>query len=274
MTIVRNIRKVRAAGQKRKKAEMEDRTIVLFGDSHSYAVQRAIEKRKGKNKPVSVAAHRLLKIKNGKQQGDTSLEEFLEKVRTLGPEDVVLSMIGGNQHAVYSTIQHPRPFDFLEPGGGPTVAEGVELIPYRALSEFFRTGISKGDWKSLEALRNATPARVVHIIPPPPKGDNEFIQRYHESLFAREGIASHGVSSPALRMKFWKLQTRVLEELCKELDIEVMMPPAATLDGDGFLDKRFFADDATHGNPMYGELVLREIESRYGSEAVTGQVQS
>lgn len=245
---------------------MSKRTILLFGDSHSYAVQRAIEKRQGSGRPVPLAAHRLAKIKNGKQQGDTSLERFLEMIRPLRADDVVLSMIGGNQHAVFSTIQHPQAFDFIDPASGPQRDESAELIPYRTLAAVFEKGIRNGDGKSLEAIRRATPARVVHIIPPPPKADNAFIQDYHESHFANEGITACGVSAPSLRLKFWKLQTRLLQKLCDELGIEVMMPPAAALDPEGFLARDYYANDATHANPAYGELVLREVESRYVQE--------
>jgi len=253
---------------------MKERTIILFGDSHSYAVQRAVENRKGKGRPVPLTAHRLLKTKNGKQHGDTKFEEFLDIVSELEPDDVVLSMIGGNQHAVFSTIQHPQRFDFFELGQLQVVEGGAEILPYRILADAFRAGIRNGDGKSLQALKNATSARVVHIIPPPPKGDNDFIQRYHESLFANEGISANGVSSPALRMKFWRLQTRVLEDVCGEMGVEIMMPPAASRDSDGFLIKNCYARDATHGNPDYGELILKEVQSRYGEKLASTQAPS
>jgi hypothetical protein len=236
-------------------------TILLFGDSHSHAVQRAIEKRIGKGLPVPLSAHRLLKEKNGNRIGDTSFEDFLEAAGRLGPTDVVLSMIGGNQHAVFSTIQHPQPFDFIAPDESK-FSETGELIPYRALEAVFAKGLRGGDGRSLEALRKSTPARVVHIIPPPPKADNDFIEKHHESWFAQD-LPGRGVSPPALRLKFWKLQTRGLEGLCAELGIEVMLPPAGTVDDRGFLRPEYYAQDATHANWHYGERLLREVEERF-----------
>lgn len=257
--------KARAAGSNSNLGGSDKVTIMLFGDSHSYAVQRAIEKRAGKGRTAPLVAHRLSKTKNGKTVGDTSFEAFLTKIGKLGPDDVVLSMIGGNQHAVFSLVQHPRRFDFFEPDGRRP-EEGSEVIPYRLLAGFFEEAIRNGDGKSLEALRKATKARVVHVIPPPPKADNDFLQQHHESVFASEGIASNGVSSPALRMKFWKLQTQVLEKICSELGIEVLMPPARTVDKRGFLARDFYANDATHANHVYGEFVLREVEARFAGE--------
>jgi hypothetical protein len=252
----------RAAGESRQPR------IFLFGDSHSHAIQRAIEKRNGKGQPAPLSAHRLLKVKNGKEIGDTSFEAFLELVRDLSPEDIVLSMIGGNQHSVYSLIQHPQPFDFFSPDAAADV--GLETIPYRSLEAVFARGLRRGDGQSLEALRNATSARVVHVIPPPPKADNAFITQYHESNFARD-LPSLGVSPPQLRLKFWKLQTRVLEQLCAELGVEIMMPPKRAIDEQGFLRPEYYAQDATHGNWRYGERVLRAIEQQYLKRSARGR---
>ncbi len=237
--------------------------ILLFGDSHTNAVQKAIEKRKAKGLPVPLQAHRLLKEKNGKQMGDTPFEDFLKLVSKLGPDDVVVSTIGGNQHAVYSMIQHEQRFDFVDPEQPVSLDEAAELIPYRALEVAFDIGLRKGDGASVQALKLATAARVVHLIPPPPKSDNAFITEHHETLFRREGLATRGVSSPQLRLKFWNLQTRVLKAICAELGVETMMPPARALDDSGFLQPDFWAQDATHANWRYGERLLREIERRF-----------
>jgi hypothetical protein len=237
--------------------------VLAFGDSHSHALQRAVAKRKGKGQPVPLTVYRLLKEKNGGHIGDTAFEEFLAKIAKLGPEDVVVSMIGGNQHAVLSTIQHPRPFDFfLQSGPAPDLSAGVEMIPYRAIADLFQQGFKKGDGQSLEAIRSATVAHVVHVAPPPPKADNAFIEEYHESLFATKGLARRGVSPPELRLKFWTLQTQILRRLCRTLGIELIMPPRAAV-SDGYLRPEYYAQDATHANWRYGERVIREIERRY-----------
>lgn len=248
------------------------RRILLFGDSHAHAVQRAIAKREGKGKGTRVVAYRLLKDKKGIQVGDSSLEQFLERVRDAGPDDLVASMIGGNQHAVYSTIQHPQSFDFFNPERDRVDPDVGEIIPYRALKDVFAYGLRGGDGRSLEALRKATKARIVHIMPPPPKADNDHIIKYHETLFA-DDIAERGVSSPMLRLKFWKLQTRILHRLCGKLGIEVLMPPKRAIDELGFLRPEFYAHDATHGNWLYGERVIRQLEKIHPAVAPEREVQ-
>ena len=64
-------------------------------------------------------------------------------------------------------------------------------------------------------------------------------------------------------MKFWKLQTRVVERLCTEMGIEIMMPPAIARDNEGFLARDYYSNDATHANHRYGEQVLRQIQNRF-----------
>jgi hypothetical protein len=242
--------------------------LVLFGDSHVHAIQEAIRHREAKGRTTAIEARRLLKVKNDKSIGNTTFEEFLEIARSLGPDDIVLSVIGGNQHAVFSTIKHPDAFDFLMPEEeGVPVAEGATVIPYRTLFNLFADGIRGGDGKSIEALRKATVARMVHLIAPPPKGDNSFIEKYHDTRFAGENIASLGVSQPELRMKFWRLQNRAIRELCAKLGIEVLGPPDDACTADGALAPACYAKDATHANAAYGELVLQQLEQRYLSES-------
>jgi hypothetical protein len=235
------------------------RRALLFGDSHAHAVLTAIAKREGKGLPVPLSAHRLLKEKNGVRIGSTSFETFLQLIADLGPNDVVVSMIGGNQHAVYSTIQHPQRFDFFSPDVRVVEKGTAEIIPYRAIEDVFERGLRSGDGRSLEALRSATVARVVHVLPPPPKEDNEYIAQNHETLFATD-LPQRGVSSPRLRLKFWHLQKRVLQRICRELGIDVITPPKRAVDDRGFLLPEFYANDATHGNWLYGERILRDVE--------------
>lgn len=243
---------------------MTERKVLLFGDSHADAVKSAIVRRDANGKVTGLKAYRMRKQKRGKVLGDISFEEFLEEAGRLGPDDVVVSLIGGNQHAVLSTIQHPRPFDFIEPGSDQTEpVEDTELVPYRVLESYFEQGIQNGDGRSIEALRDGTCARIVHVISPPPKPDSDFIRKFHETTFAEGNIAGLGVSSAELRMKFWRLQTRILRKLCQSLEIDALLPPKKALDGNGFLTLEYSRQDATHANRDYGELILRQIESRY-----------
>jgi hypothetical protein len=223
----------------------------------------AVEKRfaKGESAPLAVFRSRKRK-QSGVVVGNTSFESFLEVIAQLSPHDVVLSAIGGAQYAAFSTIQHPQPFDFYtkEPRG--LVEKSAEIIPFRALSSHFAERISQDTGVRLKALRDATKARVVHLIPPPPKVDNEFIALYHEKMFAADDIVSRGISTPELRLKCWQLQRGILDKICRRYGIEVMPPPPKAMRA-GFLHPRYYGADSTHANRGYGELVLRAVEAQF-----------
>jgi hypothetical protein len=287
--------KLERFGRSSRRAGLDEPRILIFGDSHVHALQEALKARSGASIGVQVEARRLLKTKSDggtvparqsaserlrgfvssilrddhatpprtgpRTLGDTTFTEFLRIARSLGEGDILASAVGGNQHAVYSTIQHPRPFDFDFPGDEPgSQSPGVEAIPFGPLFSHFEKALRNGDGATLAALKSSTRARVVHLVAPPPKRDSEFIERNHDTHFATEGIADLGVSSAALRMKFWKLQNRALVGICGDLGIEMLEPPAAACDGDGFLAEEYYARDATHANVAYGELVIAQLE--------------
>lgn len=237
--------------------------IVLFGDSHSHAVHVAVERRLAKGVAVPLAVFRPRKYKeSGAKVGNTTFPDFLDLISSFGPDDLVLSMIGGNHYAAFSGIQHPQPFDFFTRVSAAAVAEGVDIIPYMAVSAYFFRLISKDTGRRLKALRNATQARVVHLVLPPPIADNDFIAGHLKPHLSARGIASTGVSSPELRLKCWQLQRLILHKICHSLGIEIMPPPPKAVDG-GFLRAKYYGHDSTHANWLYGELVLREVEARF-----------
>ncbi|QIK79029.1 hypothetical protein G7077_09125 [Sphingomonas piscis] len=241
----------------------EQPTILLFGDSHSHAVHLAVEKRRTKGLSSPVTVHRIRKRKEtGEWVGNTSFDGFLNHISTLGPSDIVLSAIGGNEHAAFSIVQHPVPFDFhME---NLALTKGSQIIPYRMIMPALAESIERGTARKLKAVCEATSARVVHLIPPPPIAANEFISRHREPLYARQGIHSSGVSSPELRLKFWLLQLRILYKHCRAYGAEVMLPPAKAAEA-GFLRAKYYGTDATHANRHYGELVLRSVEAQFCS---------
>jgi hypothetical protein len=169
-------------------------------------------------------------------------------------------MINGNHHAIISTAQHPRAFDFFTPDGQP-IKTDVEIIPYRALMQGFGTEVLKSDGKQLLQLRKATKAQIVHLLPPPPKQDNDYVALKAGKVFAHRGI-SQGISPPELRLKFWQLQARILGKWCSRRGIGVLPPPAKAVEN-GFLRKKYWFPDATHANALYGELILRSVERRF-----------
>jgi hypothetical protein len=247
------------------------RTMLLFGESHCEAVYQAARKRVENGRPSPITILRKFKIRDGKDTGDVSFGGFLARASELGPDDLVISMIGGRHYAVFGTVQHPRAFDFWTPDEPARSVEGLEIVPFRAVEAIVSEAIIEGaeleganlsgDGKRLEKLRDVTRARIVHVIPPPPTDDNDYIATRHERQFAALGLARFGVSAPDLRLKFWKLQADILARFCGDHGIEtVMPPPEATIAG--FLRPEF-RKGAAHANAHYGELLLQAIDQRY-----------
>ena len=58
----------------------------------------------------------------------------------------------------------------------------------------------------------------------------------------------------------WRLASRIINETCAEIGARFVPVPGGVMTADGFLDPAF-AGDATHGNAVYGEALIRMLEA-------------
>ncbi len=193
------------------------------------------------------------------QVGQLSFERVLEMATSLTPTDLLAVSIGGNEHNILGLVQHPIPFDMFDKDGSTPLTEGATCIPYTTLWDFFETWLMGKTKGRFVELRRATKSRLLVLAPPPPKRDESQILR-RPGEFEKAGILEHGISPAPLRAKLWLLQVRVLRALCETLEIGFVPPPSGTVTTDGFLEPQYYADDATHANAVYGELVLRQLQ--------------
>lgn len=234
--------------------------IAVFGDSHTAAMFSAKEYPDRAHHYDHIRIYRLLKEKNGRMIGDATLEEFCAEIAKLRPQDFVFSAAGGNQYAVVSTVQSPVDFDFLtSPTDEEVASVDGEIVPFRAFASHIERGVRGTLGPVLKQMREATPAKLFHLAPPPPKQDNQFIATHFESRFARAGLRDLGPTRPSLRLKAWQLQLKFLADLCAEHDTELMLPPVRAVTDEGFLAPRCYAKDVTHANRRYGEYVLKDM---------------
>mgnify|MGYP003575138715 CR=1 FL=1 len=246
--------------------------IAVFGDSHSVALLRAQQYSKRTHEYEHIRVSRLRKDKNGKAVGDISLADFCRDIREFAESDFVFSAVGGNQYAIVSTVRPAIDYDFmLSPVD--QLNDGAQLVPFRALAAFIDSGIRETVGPVLREIRSSTAATVIHLAPPPPKQDNEFVAAHSEGYFAREGLQDFGPTRPELRLKCWNVQLNCLRSLCNELGIGLALPPRKTVTPHGYLDPGCYAKDVTHANRRYGEAVLRQILSLTGA-ASHGKVKS
>lgn len=238
---------------------MSQGAILFFGDSHIQAVRKALQKTESPFGDRAVRVYRLTKIKNGGLLGDVGIDDFGLLCAELGPDDLVVSLTGGNQHAAISLVQHPRPFDIHGPDGSADEAvPGAEFIPRNALKAAFRERLDR-DLVRIRMIAAAGPHRTVHLMSPPPKDDEAHILRQVETAFAARGIVDKGVSPAPLRQRMWQLQYEVMTELLAEDGIPFLPPPDGTMTADGFLRPAYYAEDATHANASYGKQILHQI---------------
>jgi len=235
--------------------------ILAFGDSHADALQRALKHRAASSVTDHVRVLRFSRVKNGKEIGDVSLDAAAAMVAEASTDDLIASTIGGNQHQVFGLVEHSVAFDFIDLEGATNDSPPCVLIPYRTIWAVFEGGLRGRDGQRLTTLREAAGRPIYHLTPPPPKESAEHILKRHETSFREAGLAAKGVTPAPIRLKLWRLQCAVLQSLCTEWDIHLLPPPEGTQTPEGFLKPEYYANDATHANAAYGELVLRQLDA-------------
>lgn len=170
--------------------------IFIFGDSHIQAVKHGIKKLK-KSLPNSllIKAYRYVQHRENTLIGDLESQQIASLVSKIGSGGLVVSIIGGNQHQVFSLIQHPVPFDFFLPEvSGQDIRDGMQIIPFAQIMDHFEYVIrEEGDGARLKALRSVAKCRLVHVIPPPPKADSEYLLKkleldYFQACFVKKNV--------------------------------------------------------------------------------------
>ncbi len=227
-----------------------DPTILVIGQSHVEAVLSA-------NPPENK-----LKIIN-LNSVDRSIS-IADKINLGGylPEpaenSIVFSMIGGNFHNTFGLIESSLPFDFVEPEShNYSFGSKRYLITYELIFRYFTDAMRGGFLRSILKLKNYYGTPFVHIISPPPIGDDEHIKQNPGGYFKDK--VHLGVTPAELRGKLYRLHTRVIVEFCQEHGIPTLPPPAEAVTEDGFLARPFWKNDPTHANAAYGRLVLEQL---------------
>ncbi len=239
---------------------MAKRNVLIVGDSHIYAIKAAVEKATDQHPDFGFSALRLSAEKNGQKIGDIDLAEVLVSAETLRRDDALVMTLRGNQYNTMGLMRHPRPFDVRIPGFAD-LPDGSyeELIPYTTAYAYMADSLRRGYGKHLARIAKISSAPVFCLSVPSPKEDEAHIMKGAETYFRNAGIGDIGVSPAPLRLKLWELQSRALEAFCSEQGITFLPNPEGTRDASGYLDRSYYADDATHANTAYGTLVLEQL---------------
>ena len=247
---------------------MKARKVLLIGDSHIYAIQAALKNHRLVPPDVDFEALRLGSPRKEKIIGDVVIEGAVEKVKGLAVDDLFVALLRGNQFNTMGLIQHPQPFDVLLPGDSADALQpDAEIIPLQVLRNYFTESLASGYGKQLLQLKRNCSARVVCLAPPAPKEDAEHIMKGAETYFRDLGISEIGVTPAIVRLKLWTLQQQALEAFCLKHGMIYLDNPVGTRNEAGYLDRKYYAGDATHGNKEYGSKVLWQVAGLLGVDA-------
>ena len=231
---------------------------LFFGESHTGAIRKALG-------PDTKARHRVLNVCHIEYPLKEEVffnplfRQFLEG--PTGARPLYVSMLGGNAHNILGLVRRGKPFDFTLPEEpGLEEEAGAEPQTYAFIDSTLRSLMSH-DQRFLRTAQSAIDGSLVHIESPPPVEDEALI-RDSIDLRLASGADLIGISSPLLRYKLWRLQSRIVAETCLDLGIEYIPVPTESLVGGRFLRPELF-QDATHANGAYGELILSQIEERF-----------
>lgn len=170
--------------------------------------------------------------------------------------DLVFLSIYGNAHSVLGLVEPPVPVDFHHPVLQLPIVKGAAVVPLHIIRQIFEDTMY-GVKAHFAYLRELLDRPLVQCQPPPPKSSESHV-RSRPGAF-RERLKELRVAAPSLRLKMWQVQSDVLQEMCKETGVAFLPCPQTALDAAGFLAEKMWARDATHANPEYGSLVLRQL---------------
>ncbi|MBW9064485.1 hypothetical protein JNB71_14245 [Rhizobium herbae] len=239
---------------------MTKRKVLIVGDSHVYAIKAAADAIAGHTGEFEFVALRLSTEKNSTKIGDIDLPDLLIAAADLRGDDALVTTLRGNEYNIMGLMRHPRPFDIMIPGFADLPEDTYEeLIPYATAYSFMFGNLKRGHGRQLCRIAKASAAPMFCLSAPAPKEDEAHILGGADTYFRKAGIADIGVSPAPLRLKLWELQDRALAKFCSEARVTLLSNPPGTRDAGGYLDRAYYAGDATHANAAYGALVLDQI---------------
>lgn len=236
--------------------------VFFLGDSHTVCIMAAAQQIDAETLPCTVFASRFEKVKRetGAKIVGVTVDAAVEMLTAASKDDILVSLVGGNQFNAIGMMQHPEPFNFFAPDSdNADILPGEHLIPVHAIESMFNKYAGKARQNFLVEAKEYFKGRLFHAVPPPPKFDNEFIRLHAETLFRDRGIETYGVTRPEVRMKLWQAQVRAMRRLYEPLGIGVLMPPPECVDAGGYLKNEAYGPDATHANDLYGRHVIGQV---------------
>lgn len=237
---------------------MRPRRMLILGDSHLIAIKSALENSYLLNL-FKVDCFQIQKLKNNKVYGDKSFDELINLATSYQDDDIIVCVLGGNQHQMLSLVQHPVVFDFFSEDSSVSTNIDCQIIPRAQVIDLIQSTLNVKDITRLKKLRRVSDCKFLQICPPPPKQHLSHIKKFEQG-FREKGILEFGISPDSLRIKFFHEQVKLLASISNEVGCQLIYPPDLAVTTEGFLAQNYYANDASHANMAYGALILEQIE--------------
>lgn len=250
------------------------RSLLVIGHSHVLTLRAAAVRRREAHPqhPRARTLHLLDAAFGGELADEGGGDAFSAGVRGAIQDQIgrhrpfVASVVGGNAHVVTSLLQPGRRFDFALPNA-PGEPEGLEQLPLDPAADIIGEADARAmlrlplecELTRLHLLRELI-GPFHHIQAPPPVRRTDWLYARAESFFRDQlHFSEAAIAPPGVRYRTWRLASRMVAEECAAIGCGYMIVPREACGAAGML-RPSLASDATHGNPHFGEVMLRELD--------------
>ena len=176
--------------------------------------------------------------------------------RWIAPEDSPIS----RKKRVQITISDGVAIRALSEAPDLPLEEGATILPYGLVMRHL-VQMSHETTPVLPAIRALVPAiPFLHLESPPPvPAENVNLHARHFAPLIRQ----YGLARRERVWRFWRLQARMMQEICAEKGIAYLPAPASMMDEHGLLVRAAWRDDPTHAGPAYGHAVLDQLADHF-----------
>lgn len=242
---------------------------VIIGDSHTVCLAEAA--RSDEQFGQAFEIFRLRRDRGYNDSDAKTLDEIEKIVAGLSASVPIYLSFLGTYHNIVGLLNIRPEYDFMLDDADVVNLEVRQIIPFRAIVSAFDSHI--GSANTIQKIKQVAAGPVFLLASPPPKNDTKFVtdrllsmkkQQYHGHQ-----IAEIGVNDPLVRLKLWKVESMRIQNWAEQFGMGYIMPPKDCLSEAGFLDKFYYANDATHANSEYGKRLLAELLN--DSQSVSGR---
>ncbi len=220
-------------------------SVLILGESHCTAISRAI----GDDVQDEFVA---IDVRIGADASKVNFDLF----STFSPSKVLLAF-GGTEHNVVGLIESEPRFDFLWPPFDDFDDDRC-LVPASAIKEVIAYRVQSGLRRAM-LVREQFSCPAFVLAPPPPF---RAIDEKAQLPKAFTALLAAGIAPAALRRKLYAVQCDVMRSQYEALDIPFIPAPQNATDEDGYLLRKFWNRDPTHGNPAYGRAVIKHLRNK------------